>query len=305
MSTSTFLTLQSELKSRIRFDSGETDQVTLLKRWINAAQQELHSRHDWPWAFDREIVQTVADVTAGTVSISAGGTTVTGSSTSFASSDVGKFIQFSGSDDWYKVTAFTSTTSIDIEKPYTQTSALSAGTYILRKVFYSLSSSVEKILTIKRTVSGQKLELVHHREYDLYRPNPEGTGKSDSYVIYGYDSSNNWQICIDPPADSIFNLEVRFKKKVTDMSADDDVSIIPEKWHSTVLLDGALYRALEYVRSDMSDRRAEVKRAQFEDGIARMILDAEPTSDMHNVLENRERLLGIGHTFRLPAKYGE
>lgn len=305
MSTTSFLNLQKELRSRVRLDLNEADQLERIKFWINQSQQEIHGRHDWPWAFDREIVQTVADITSGTVSVSAGATTVTGSSTAFAAADVGKFIQFSSSDDWYKIASVASTTSLEMEKAYTKTSALSAGTYTIRKVFYSLSSSVEKILSVRSTVEARKLDLVHFREKDRFRPNQDGTSKASSYIIYGYDSSNNWQICLDPPPDEVYNLEVRFKKKATDLSADADVSIIPEKWHSTVLLDGALYRALEYTRSDFNDRRAEVKRNQFEEGIARMVMDGEPESDMHIVLENPERATGILNYVRLPAKYGE
>lgn len=306
MSTMTFLTLQQEVRSRVRLDLTDTNLATLIKRWINQSQQEIWSKYDWPWALEREIVQTVADKTAGTVSVSAGGTTVTGSSTAFASADVGKFIQFQGSNDWYKITAVASATSLTIEASYNATSALSAGTYTIRKFFYSVSSSVEKVLSVRQVQSPHKLTLVHFRDFDAKVPHVTSTGKATSLVMWGYDSSDNWQFSVYPSPDAAYNLEVRFKKKSTDMSADSDVSDIPEKWHSTVLLDGALYRALEYARSDMSDRRAETKYQQFRAGIDEMIADAEPgSSDHHPILQSQERTLGVTQILKLPAEYGE
>src|SRR3990167_320391 len=303
MSTMTFLQMQQELAAYFRMDQTNSDHATLLKRWLNQSQQEIRARHDWSFALDREIVQTVADKTAGTVSISAGGTSVSGSSTSFASGDVGKFIQFSSSNDWYKITGFTDATTITIEKPYIETSALSAGTYIIRQFFYSLSSSVEKVLDMRQMSSPRKLTMVHFRDLDKRHANGTATGKASSLALWGYDSSNNWQFMIYPAADAIFNIEIRFKKKATDMSADDDVSAIPEKWHTTTLMDGAMYRGLEYVRTDHSDRRADVKKAHFEQGIAQMMADSEPEADYHPVMQSSEAAFSISDVIRFPESY--
>lgn len=298
----TFLEMQQELASRLRLDMNQSDQVTLIKRWLNQSQYEIWARHDWPWALDREIVQTVVDKTDGTVSIDAGGQTVTGVSTAFASGDVGKFIQFSSSNDWYKVSTFSGTTSIAIEAPYVGTSALSAGTYTLRKVFYNVSSSVEKILSIRQTISPVKLTLVPYREYDLWKPNQEATSNPQIYVPWGFDSSNRWTFSLDPFPSDVLNLEVRFKKEATELSADGDETTIPNKWQH-VLIEGALYRGLEAARTSHEDKRAEFKQSSFEKQLGQMIAEAEPNSDNHHVIANRD-VAFAARLPRLPEDFG-
>ena len=300
MSTTSFLTLQQELASRARLDLDQADQLTLAKRWLNQSQQEIQSRWDWPWALDRAIVQTVADVTTGTVSVSSGGTTVTGSSTAFAASHIGRYIQFQGSNDWYKITDVAGTTELTIESGYTQTSALSAGTYIIRKVFYSLGSSVEKVMTMRQMVTPAKITIINYRDMDQKRPHAPETSNPLYAVMYGYDSSNNWQFTLEPTPSAVMNLEIRFKKKATDLSADADVPTIPEKWHSTVLLDGALYRAYEWSSDEKLTAKAPYAKKAFNDGIAEMITDCEPESDWSPRMESSESRNNSGDPVRFP-----
>ena len=304
MSTTTFLTLQQEVASQARLNNEVSEQNTLIERWLNQAQQEIWSRHDWPWAMEREIVRTVADKTAGTVTVTSASTAVAGASTSFAAADVGKYIQFSGSNDWYRITAVADSTNLTIESAYNDTSDLSAGTYTIRQFFYSVSSSVEKVLDIRQMQSPRKLTLIHYRDFDTQVPHVVSTGKAEAYVLFGYDSSDNWRFSPYPSPDSAYNLEVRFKKKSTDLSADGDVSEIPEKWHSTVLLDGALYRAFAY-QDDKDMKRSSYRKQLFEMGIDRMIADAEPESDMHYVMKSSERRVSVTDAVRLPAQFGE
>ena len=299
----TFLTQQQEVAARAKMDNTVTAENTLIERWINAAQAEIWAAYDWPWARDREIVRTVIDKTAGTVDVSAGGTTVTGTSTAFAAADVGKFIQFSDSDDWYKITAVASAISLTIEASYAGTSALDDGTYTIRQMLYTLSSSVEKILDIRQAQSPVKLTPISFRDFHLMRPNGESTGKAQIYAVFGIDSSDNWQFMIYPHADVAYNLEEAYKTRHTDLSADADVSDIPTKWQPTVMIDGALARAYEHLRSDFNDTRPERKRKEFLNGIEQMISECEPENeDFHHVIRSSERPGGLP-TPRLPEQY--
>lgn len=303
MSQMAFLEQQQEIAGRLRLDLTDANQAALVKRWINQSQQEIWAKTDWPFALDREIVQAVVDISAGTVSIGSGLLAVTGVLTAWTQNEVGKFIQFEGSNDWYKITVVNSATSLTIEAPYTGTDALSAGTYLIRKVFYSVSSAVEKIIDIRQTVLPAKLILVPYRSFDLFRPNPTTTGSGQIFVVWGYDTSNNWTFSLYPVPSEVYNLEVRLKKKCTSLVLDADVSVIPEKWHSTVMIDGALYRGLEYVRTDSTDRRAEVKRADFLRSLDEAAADAEPDSDYHPIMQNTDRFVGIEKIIEFPGAY--
>ena len=100
MSAITYLEQQQEVAALCKMDLSDTAQLTLIKRWLNFAQEDINSRSSWPWLEGREVVQTVVEKSAGTISVSSSSTAVTGSGTSFASTDIGSFIQFAGANDW-------------------------------------------------------------------------------------------------------------------------------------------------------------------------------------------------------------
>ena len=226
----TFLTLQEEVAGVLKMDLNKSAEAKRVKRWINDTEQDIHGRHDWYWTKDREVVQTVVDKTAGTVAVAAGGIVVTGTSTAFASDDAGKFIQLSGSADWYKIASVTNSTSLTLEAPYTQTSALSGGTYTIRKVFYPLSTNAEKILDLRQTISPRRLVPVPSKDFHTRRPDGTATGKGRIYIPWNLDSSDRIQFSVYPWPDEIFNLEFSVKKHLTEMVNNTDTPKIPPKW---------------------------------------------------------------------------
>lgn len=86
-------------------------------------------------AIDRDLSQT--KYTTGTVSVTNGSATVTGSGTIFTASMVGRYFQITtatGDGLWYKVSGFTSTTSITLENFY-QGTTVSGVTYQIAEAF--------------------------------------------------------------------------------------------------------------------------------------------------------------------------
>lgn len=301
----TFLTQQQEVSQRLRLDLTDTNQLALVKRWINRAQKEIWAEEDWNFALDRAVLQTVVDITAGTVSVSAAGTAVTGVSTNFDSTNVGSYIQFSSSNDWYKITAVGSSTTLTIEAAYVGTSALSAGTYIIRKMFYSLGSTVEHILSARQMITPGVVWLTDYREFDIFVPSVTSTGNPLIMVLFGQDSSNNLQVSLYPSPSEVENIEVRFKKKAIDLSSDGDTSIIPDKWNETVMVDGALAQGYDYISNGSAGMisQATGMYQKFKIGIEKMKQQDRPDAGKHQVIQSRETIsTPLGP--RLPYKYG-
>ena len=288
MSDINYLTLQQEVASMCKLSLSNAAELAMIKRWINISPEDVNSRSDWYWLQSREVVQTVIEKTAGTIAIAVGGTAVTGTGTAFASTDVGSYIQFSSSDDWYKITAVASATGATIEKAVTGTTALTVGTYTIRKVYYSLSSNVDKVLDLRQSITPVKLNIVNYREFDAYRPNVDSPGDPTTCVMFGMDSSRNWQFFLDPIPDAIMNMEFRTKLRSTDLSDDADVSAIPAKWAKTVMLAGAIWRGMEYSRISHEDKRADKWLGMFERGIERMLAGDTVTNDHHTRLKSNE-----------------
>ena len=301
----TFLIQQQEIALRLRFDLTNTDQLALIKRWLNRSQKEIWSADDWNFSLDRQTLQTVADATAGTVSIGVSGSVVTGVSTAFGSNHVGQYIQFSSSSDWYKITAVDSTTSLTVEVPYTATTALSAGTYTIRKMFYSLGATVEQILSARQTISPSPVDLVDFRDFDIFRPNPTSTGNPQLMILFGQDSSNNLQVGLYPTPSAIENIEIRFKKLPIDLSSDSDVSLIPAQWAESVMIDGALAQGYDFLSNGNAALISQGRDMyqKFQRGIELMKVQHRPDAGKHQVIQSRD-VINEPYGPRLPNKYG-
>jgi hypothetical protein len=69
---------------------------------------------------------STADYTTGTVSATNGNKTITGAGTTFTAAMVGRWIQLTDDKNWYRIAAFTSTTSITLEQTFQGTTATGA-----------------------------------------------------------------------------------------------------------------------------------------------------------------------------------
>jgi hypothetical protein len=274
MAALSFANLLTEAEEQLGLDSTSDTRVT---RWLNIAQNDICSR--WPWSFmlGRETIVTVVDKSAGTVSVSAASTAVTGVSTAFASTDIGSFIKFEGENDWYNITAVTPTTSLTIGTAYAQTAALSAGTYVIRKFFYSLSSSADRIIDIRNWNTPVKLVQIDSRTLDTVVPLMPATGNTYAYVAYGVDSSGNIQITPYPfPSDARL-----FEIRTTTRPTDGSVSI-PNKYAQTIAW-GATAIGFAYLRKF---ELAASWNAKYEGTITQMKKNDRRSEDYQPILQS-------------------
>lgn len=250
---STFLVLQQELAAQCGLDQTVSSQATLLKRWLNNAQQTILRAFEWPFnrAVTQLVIQTAPDYATGTVATTAGSTSIT---FSVAPTDVNgnnisvanRFIQTSSSKDWYQITAHTSgtmTATIEIAAIYTA----AAATLTIRKVFYSTSSAVDRIIQVFQDILPYQLIETTPEFFQSFNPGFLSTGTPRMYLTAGLDSSGFPQFRLWPNPDAVINLRVDYLKTATDMSADADVSVIPAKWHTTVLIEGAKAQAFSFL----------------------------------------------------------
>lgn len=302
-----FLNLQQRLAARGRLDLTQANFKTLAQQFLNEAGKEIWEVRDWFFTVDRQVVQTVLDVTVGTVAISGGSTTVTGTGTAFTSSMIGFYLQVSTSNDWYKITAVASTTSLTIEVPYVSTTNSTGLTYTIRKFFYSLSSTTDKILDARQTISPSFIDVVNYRDFDIFRPYPLATADGPRYmVVFGFDSSGNLRFTPYPWPSQVANIEIRYKNKYVDMVNDTDTTLIPDKWNETVMIQGALYRVCQ-LQDDGSNptlhERYKQAKIDFEMMLMKMIAAEQPDASYHPIIQNRDILdTPIGPL--LPFKYG-
>lgn len=249
----TFLTLQQELGAQCGLDQTVSAQATLLKRWLNNAQQMILRSFEWPFLRSPTplVIQTVPDITSGTVATTAASTTITFSTAPKDPNNnnvsvLGRYIQTSSSNDWYKITAHTSgTTTATIEIAATTTA--SAATYTVRKFYYSTSTSVDRIIQVWQNVLPYQLLESSVDYFQSFNPGFLASGTPRMYLMAGVDSSGAPQFRLWPNPDAVINLYIDYFTVATDMSSDSDVSVIPAKWHTTVLLEGAKAQGFSFL----------------------------------------------------------
>ena len=295
----TFLDLQKEVGAQLGLDYTNANYSILIKRWINTAQQKVFSYFEWPFlrASVPLAIQTVPDYTTGTVTVAAGATSVTFSGT-ITDSKTNQYIQFASSNDWYRITAHTGGTDTATITP-AAISANTAAAYTIRKFYYSTSADVSSILQIKQSVTPYQLAEVGKEIFDQIYPNPDDTGTPRVFKMAGYDSSGYPQFQLWPTPDSVINLYVDYERTATDLSADADVSIIPAKWHTTVLIEGALEQGFKWD----DDTRTKDSKFNFSEGLEVMKLEYEPSNVRHRVMRSIDDQPYMAGPVQFPANF--
>lgn len=294
-----FLTLQKEVGEQMGLDYTDSSQGTLIKRWINTAQQQVFAYFNWPFlrANAPLIIQTVPDYTTGTASVSAGGTAVTFNGT-IADSKTNQYIQFASSKDWYQITAHTAGTSSATISP----AAISTNTtaaYTIRKFYYSTSTSVDRIVQIKQSITPYQLKEVGKEFFEAIEPDQQSTGTPYVFRMAGYDSSGAPQFQLWPTPDAVINLTIDYLRVASDLSADSDVSIIPSKWHTSVLIQGALAQGFLWD----SDDRFKTAKNNFEEGLLVMKNNYEISTTRHRVMRSIDEQPRLTGPLPFPSTY--
>lgn len=292
--------MQQELSDRLgAYDQTISSDATKIKRWLNMSQSDICGMKNWPFLIADEIVQTVTDITTGTVTISDASTSLIFSSAP-AVSVANRFIKFSTSNNWYKITAHTaSSTSATITPALSEGGNVSAGTYTVRKLFYSTSTPLDTILDMKQFVTPAIIESIAPYIGDIFLPLYWGVGTVYRYIQSSFSSTDGLQFCFLYSPASVQNIVVRGIKKLTDMSSDSDTSLIPARWHSTIL-DMASY----YGFSSLDDTRSS-------DFYNKALAAIEVMKNVYVVDGGRHRIMNpvnglseYGPEYTLPSNFG-
>lgn len=285
MANLTFADLQNEVFAHTGLDSTDATNTTNVNRWINYVQQDLCAR--WPWQFleGRQVVQTIPDITTGTVSINSGATSVTGTSTNwtFTFAAGTQYIQFAGSNDWYQITALSSPTSLSINGNYTGTVNAVNVAYIIRVFYYQLASSTDRIIDARNWNTPVKLVNVDVRTLDDIRPNPQSTNSSYGYICWGVNpATGNLMVGLYPYPSDVRNIELRVLLRPTDMAGSTDVPSIPNKY-AHLLAWGAIAIGYSFLRKmDI----AEAWNAKLEQRVMQMRSEYRMTEDYQPVMRS-------------------
>ena len=142
-----------------------------------------------------------------------------------------------------------------------------ASSYTLRKFFYQVSSAVDRITRLRTGRFPYELVGKPFMWLNPFSQAADQTGNLRVYAVRGRTSSTTgWSLVVWPFPDTSENLYVEHLFPVSDLVDDDDVSIMPEKWHTTAMLQGAIWRGYIF----LDDTRATRTKTVFDDYIQQM-----------------------------------
>lgn len=304
-----FQALQNEVGAQLRFDVAVSANLSLVKTWINRSQQDIAGKHDWSWLQVREIVQTAADKNqdspaSSSVAITAGGTAVTGTSTDFATTDVGRYIQFPDTNkDWYRISARASTTACTIEAPFTGSADITGAKYTIRSLYYSLSASVDRIVSVKQARSPRRLGSMSPITLDRLAPFYTDTSSEPYlYACWGLDAANSgkWVVQFYPWPTAAMNMEVAYYAVATDLSANTDTGRMPQKLRDTLLVEGALRYGMKYLNDSRYNSQETIFKNMLDEAIAN---DGQNRGEFHILEAVDQGSPSDGTIIRMPANY--
>lgn len=295
-----FLDLQNRVAQETGLDLS-TD-AEMVQSWINGAYQQLSGFYNWPWLFTNFTFQTVADITTSLATVNAGATSVTLDSTVPVSLASNYWIKFTGqSSDWYPITQHTANTaSLTIGNSFLGTSNYVSGACTIRKVYYDLPSTVDRLIDLRQAVDKLKIEIVDVRTFDKVIPDPANTGTPTYAYMNGMSSTGCWKIGFYPTPKEVINIQGRAYARVTEMTSNTEEPLIPAKWHSALVFLALSLYGHDYI----DDTRVETATSRAKEILREMVKENNPIPGQMNVIQPWDTrtprgLLGV----RLPSNY--
>lgn len=162
--------------------------TTVVGEFVNSRHRDLLESYDWSRRKNDILISTAVDKTAGTVTVTNGSATVTGSGTAWASGDVDRTLTI-GSNTYslWNVKTAPSATSLTLGDR-NGTSVVYPGdtaaglAYVMFTQFYELGAGIEQILSVKYKTD---IREVSEGFLDNLDPNRSATGSDPMYFARG------------------------------------------------------------------------------------------------------------------------
>ena len=303
----TFSDLYLDLMNRVRTATGTSATETQAKRYINIALQDIHLGFDYklPWAERRGVLRTHAPYSTGTVSISVGSTTLTGSSTLWNTANsygenntrtTGK-LRLAGGQDLYQISTVGGDTSITLAQKYVGSAALSAQTYIYFEDEYALASDFLRPVDMQSFSNDCNIPLIGRAEWRMRypRPNISGRPRVASMLDLSFNGSTTpvRRVTLFPYPDNVYLLPYDYITSAvavtsagvegTALSSDTDEPTMPLRYRHAIL-----YHALaNWYRDKRDDARSGDADAKYVDIMTRITNDQEIGSHVQARIQPR------------------
>lgn len=290
----TYTDLYTGLLNAVRSDTTITATVNQAKRYINIALQDMHLGFDYkfPWAERRSVLITQPEYITGTLTVSQGGTSLTGSSTAWDTNNafsvknmrVGGKIRINGGSEVYEITTVASDTAATIGSLFTPAD-VTAGTYIYFEDEYALATDFLRPIDQQQFSSGIPIELIDRQWFRRRFVRNYITGRPVVATILDLPPSGNTtpvrRIKFHRPPNEAFSIPYSYVTgnlavsssgtAAVSLSADTDEPIVPLRYRHAIVFH-ALYH---WYRDKRDDKRSQEAKSEYIDIMTRTASDTE------------------------------
>lgn len=291
----TFSELYTDLSNRVKLQTGITATQDQAKRYIDIANHEIYigASEKLPWAKRQATITTHPEYRTGTVAVTVGSTTVTGTSTLWtttnsygqANARAGGKIVFAGRHEVYRVTAVGGAGSLTISPAFIGTTD-SETTYRYFEDEYAVATDFLRPYFTKDLDGSGEVPLIGDRDFEMRFPrNSNTSSRILAATMVDFAVSGNTtpirKLRIGPPSRDAALIPYTYitsyiatssagAEKVS-LTADADEPIIPRRYRVVLVLH-ALYN---WYRDQKDDGRSQEAKLEFEQKRAEMVGDQE------------------------------
>lgn len=300
----TYSDLYTDLLNRVRQSTGITATETQAKRYINTALHDIHvgTQYIFPWTERRAFLTTHAPYSTGTLSVTAGSTTLTGASTAWNTTNTygqanvradGK-LTIAGGTDVYRVGTVSGDTAATLSTRYVASSDASAASYLYYEDEYALASDFLRPIDFAMFSIDWSLPLVDRKELrrNHTRANVSGRPRMASIVDLAFSGSTTpvRKVWLYPYPDTTYiipysyvtsNLAVTSAGvEQASLSSDTDEPMMPLRYRHVIVL----HALMNWYRDKRDDARSQEVKAEYVELMNRI------TDDHDMGTHNRVRL---------------
>src|SRR3990167_8791736 len=231
----------------LRLPESNTTQQTRVLDILNEVYRDIMAKYTWYWLVKRQVFNTTAKYTSGTIDLELGNTQATLSAAPGIVLTRRKILIPANASDsaTYRITDSLSTFStISLDAGYTGTTVASTSFSIYADE-YDLATDCGRVLFMKRYGFTQRLEIV--KGFDVSEGQPQQAALHD-FQTTG-DPTTPRRVTLWPFPDQAYRVEVWYKQRGNAELATGSTPLIPDEY-AQVLVYGTLSRAYPILLND-------------------------------------------------------
>mgnify|MGYP001605041209 CR=1 FL=1 len=266
--------ITTRVMNQLRLPTSNTTEQTKVLALINEVYRDLYVKFDWWFLLKRTVVNTVAKISTGPVSVTLGSTALTFSDATGVVTHY-SFLTPGGSPDFgavYIVASTGASTAQTLDAAYTNATSTEAA-YRLYQDRIALPADTGKVLWVKRFGERIPLRKVGPEEMDGIKIIDTSEGKPEMWTVSDFLTSGGPTtqrlLIVHPYPKDAYRLEIKYKQQLnTEMALSASTQpFLPDEYRQ-ILVYGALARGYPIFLNDTE--RGTYYQSLFNDLLALM-----------------------------------